>query len=125
VCVSFFFFIGDRLIIVHAITRDGPMVTRAADGSVLDPGMYASLAEPLETCELIFKGKNFLDYHETMNGELFFKWVKNRFIPTFKKLYPGKKAVLVLDNAAYHLSQGKGIFALAPSKKKKSSLAPH
>jgi hypothetical protein len=30
------------------------------------------------------------------------KWLTNRLIPTFKKLFPHKKMALVLDNASYH-----------------------
>jgi len=37
-----------------------------------------------------------------MNGDKFIAWVRNRLLPTFKKVYPGKKMYLVIDNAPYH-----------------------
>ena len=37
---------------------------------------------------------------------MFMKWVKLRLIPVFKKLYPGKKMILMLDNAPYHHKRG-------------------
>ena len=40
--------------------------------------------------------KNSNDYHEEMNGETFFNWIKN-IIPLLKK-----NAVVVMDNASYH-----------------------
>jgi DDE superfamily endonuclease len=43
-----------------------------------------------------------LDYHNTMTGVKFVAWLRNRLLPTFEKLHPGKKMVLVLDNASYH-----------------------
>ena len=42
------------------------------------------------------------DYHDNMNGEMFMKWVKNKLMPTFKRMFPGKKMVLVMDNAPHH-----------------------
>ena len=42
------------------------------------------------------------DYHSNMNGDNFMEWVTRRLVPTFEALYPGKKMVLVLDNAPYH-----------------------
>ena len=42
------------------------------------------------------------DYHDNMNGEMFMKWVKNKLMPTFKRMLPGKKMVLVMDNAPHH-----------------------
>ena len=33
---------------------------------------------------------------------MFMRWVENKLIPVFKKLYPGKRMVLVADNAPYH-----------------------
>ena len=37
-----------------------------------------------------------------MNGPNFMSWIENRLVPTFKTVYPGKKMILVLDNAKYH-----------------------
>jgi len=40
--------------------------------------------------------KNSHDYHEEMNGQTFFNWIKN-IIPLLKK-----NSVVVMDNASYH-----------------------
>lgn len=37
-----------------------------------------------------------------MDDDTFMEWIKKRLVPTFKKLYPGFKIILVLDNAPYH-----------------------
>ena len=37
-----------------------------------------------------------------MTSDIFLKWVKERLFPTFEKLHPSKKMVLVCDNAPYH-----------------------
>ena len=65
------------------------------------------LIEPAFTTELVFEevledGQDDSDYHNTMTGVKFTAWVRNRLLPTFNELYPGKKMYLVLDNAAYH-----------------------
>ena len=35
--------------------------------------------------------KRIKDYHDTMNGEAFMTWVRNRLAPAFKSKYVGKK----------------------------------
>jgi DDE superfamily endonuclease len=42
------------------------------------------------------------DYHDNMNNEMFYKWVPGKLLPTFEKMYPRKKMILILDNASYH-----------------------
>ena len=37
-----------------------------------------------------------------MTGAKFVAWLRNRLLPTFNRLFPGKKMILVLDNASYH-----------------------
>eukprot|EP00957_Ditylum_brightwellii_P046415 3523261-Ditylum_brightwellii.AAC.1 len=37
-----------------------------------------------------------------MNSDNFFRWVKNCLVPAFKKQYPGKNMILVMENVAYH-----------------------
>lgn len=55
----------------------------------------------LPGCDLILDSKiNDRDYHKTMNGELFTKWVKNQLIPALRSLKT--KCVIVMDNAPYH-----------------------
>ena len=43
------------------------------------------------------------DYHDAMDHAKFQNWVNNRFIPTWKRRYPGLPCCLVLDNAPYHM----------------------
>ena len=91
---------GKRLIILHAMTDSGLLTV---------PNEIASnwLNEPALTAELVFEevledGQDGSDYHNTMTGPKFVAWLRNRLLPTFAHLYPGKKMFLVLDNAAYH-----------------------
>jgi transposase len=37
-----------------------------------------------------------------MNSDMFMQWCNERLLPTFHRLYPNKKMVLVCDNAPYH-----------------------
>eukprot|EP00048_Salpingoeca_helianthica_P009572 m.137437 g.137437 ORF g.137437 m.137437 type:complete len:612 (+) comp14898_c0_seq4:228-2063(+) len=77
---------GRRLIIVHAITKDGPL----------------HVNNDL-TCEWIFHSQPGLaDYHKNMNSDNFMNWVTTKLLPTFQHRYPGKRMALVLDNAPYH-----------------------
>ena len=91
---------GKRLIILHAMTDSGLLAV---------PDEIASnwLNEPSLTAELVFEevledGEDNSDYHNTMTGAKFVAWLRNRLLPTFAELYPGKKMFLVLDNASYH-----------------------
>ena len=57
-----------------------------------------SKARFLKGTELVWKAKPSTgDYHDEMNGDNFFKWVKEKLIP---HLPP--KSVLIIDNAPYH-----------------------
>ena len=91
---------GKRLIILHAMTDNGLLAV---------PDEIASnwLNEPALTAELVFEevledGQDESNYHNTINGAKFTAWIRNRLLPTFNKMYPGKKMFLVLDNASYH-----------------------
>jgi len=91
---------GTRLIILHAMTDSGLLAV---------PATIASnwLNEPALTAELVFEevledGQDDSDYHNTMTGVKFVAWLRNRLLPTFAALYPGKKMFLVMDNAGYH-----------------------
>lgn len=67
---------GERLIVLHAGSKAGF----------------------LKGTELVWKAKSSTgDYHDEMNGDNFFKWVKEKLIP---HLPP--KSVLIIDNAPYH-----------------------
>ena len=52
--------------------------------------------------EVLEDGQDDADYHNTMTGVKFVAWLRNRLLPTFAELYPGKKMYLVLDNESYH-----------------------
>jgi hypothetical protein len=59
--------------------------------------------EIIPSCEWVFPAKSdALDYHKTMDSDMFFGWVQHRLLPTIAGKYPQKKAYLVLDNAKYH-----------------------
>ena len=92
---------GQRLMIVHAMTRHGMLE---------QPGAVATnlLTERVPTAELIFEtlGADSSDYHTAMDGDRFLLWLRNRLLPAFAARYPGKRMLLVLDNATYHHIHG-------------------
>lgn len=110
---------GKRIIIMHAMTKDGLLEVAGTEPSNI-------LTELYHSCALIFDevcadGITPADYHDTINGEKFIGWMQQRLFPTVQKLYPGKKMYLVLDNAKYHHHRGPDWFS--PSAKKKGQLA--
>ena len=93
---------GIRLILFHALTKDGLLLKKGHIAS-------DNVSEPAFNAELIFPGLNVdEDYHKSVNGDVFMAWVENRLIPAFKIMYPGKKMILILDNAPYHHSRPEG-----------------
>ncbi len=108
---------GIRIIILHACSSvDGMLAERDSIGYI----PASSSPEVVQnTCELIYESKNNDEnYHNSMNGEVFVLWIKNRLFPTFKKLHPDKKLVLVLDNASFHHHRGKDYVSISPGNKK-------
>jgi hypothetical protein len=96
---------GKRLILLHAITQQGLLTAPRRGLSAAAPSNVVSDED--FTCELIFEGLvDSEDYHKNMDGQIFMQWVRNRLIPTFKLSFPGKKLILMLDNAAYHHPRG-------------------
>ena len=90
---------GLRLIIVHAITKDGLLFDPGSERRPND----TEVIEPCKTSEWIFLGPvKKGDYHKNMNSRNFMNWVNDRLFPAFNAKYPNKKMVLVLDNAPYH-----------------------
>ena len=102
---------GKRICIVHAITKKGPLCTRDAtsgvphygdefvrsgSGKALKP---RAMGDGEHTAEYLFMGKKSKDYHDSMNSTNFGEWVDQRLVPTFEANYPGKRMILVLDNA--------------------------
>jgi transposase len=68
--------VGPRLIVVHAVTKDGWV-----DGA-----------------QLVFEAKKRTgDYHGQMNWDNFSKWFKGQLLPNI-----APKSVIILDNARYH-----------------------
>jgi hypothetical protein len=121
---------GNLLIILHAITPDAPLCMRdpitdvpyddlewTGDTPHPKPFEKREADEPL-TCELLWVSSSSTgDYHDNMNSEMCIKWVKEKLVPTFEKMYPGKTMVLIQDNAPYH--HKRGIPSLAGLTKKR------
>ena len=94
---------GTRLIVVHAMTRDGLL---SADGHQRQEDTK-DLVDYAETAEWVFVGPvRKGDYHKNFDGKKFMRWVTERLIPAFKEKYENKKMILVLDNAPYHHIRG-------------------
>ena len=93
---------GKRLVLVHAFTKDGWLSD--------DDSVHNNVVDTvIPSCELIYEAKkDDGDYHDNMNGSIYIRWMSNRLVPAFNKRYPGKKMVLVLDNASYHHHRGAG-----------------
>jgi hypothetical protein len=107
---------GKRLIILHAMAEKGLLAM---------PDEVASnwLSEPALTTELVFEevledGQDDSDYHNTINGDKFIAWLRNRLLPTFKEFYPNQKMYLVLDNAGYHKPRDETWISAAKSQNK-------
>jgi hypothetical protein len=89
---------GKRLIILHAMTKHGMM---EVPGSAEEN--YNDLTHPCLSTGFVFESAGVNDdYHTAIDGKAWVAWLNNRLIPTFKALFPGKKMILVLDNAKYH-----------------------
>jgi hypothetical protein len=102
---------GKRLIILHAITANGPLCERDSDGKPIDdlewkgdtPHPKKKNPSDKLTCKTLWLATSKSgDYHDNMNSDMFMQWTNDRLIPTFEKLYPGKMMILVCDNAPYH-----------------------
>ena len=98
---------GRRLIIVHAVTKDGLLVGDAGDCSrEIDT---TELGRDYESAEWVYQADARLkDYHKNMNSTMFTNWVRHMLVPAFKKKYPGKTMILFLDNAPYHKKSPEG-----------------
>ncbi len=107
---------GKRLIIVHAMSHDGMLEVEDAVGSNF-------LHEVTPTAQFVFEAASFddSDYHNSIDGEAFTLWVKNRLLPAFHQLYPDKKMILVMDNAGYH--KPRDFDWVAPAKMGKAECA--
>ena len=104
---------GRRLIILHAITKFGPLCERLPNGVPVDDLSWkgdtphpVDRADGKHTAECLWlANSNAGDYYDNMCSDMFMQWVTRKLIPTFKKLFPSKRMVLVADNAPYHHSR--------------------
>lgn len=98
---------GKRLIIMHAMTKDG-MLDCLPLGAKMNDNLGAKVASAcVVTGKLSAEGVQPEDYHDTLNGEKFVAWLQNRLIPAFEKKYgKRRRMVLILDNAKYHHARG-------------------
>ena len=100
---------GRRLIILHAITEDGPLCELEDGFPVTDLVWNKDTPHPVDredgllTAECLWlANSNSGDYHDNMCSDMFLQWVERKLIPTFERKYPNKTMVLVSDNAPYH-----------------------
>ena len=102
---------GRRLCIIHAITLDGPLCEYEENGvtPVCDIQWTGDTCHPEKradgkiTCETLWVAQSHTgDYHDNMNSDMFMKWVQEKLCPVFERKYPGKKMILITDNAPYH-----------------------
>jgi len=107
---------GPRLIIMHAMTKDGWLTGYDQENKPILVDEYAE--GPQLTCNMIYRGKEKGEYHQNVNAQVFLGWVSNRLIPTFKSVYGDKKMILVLDNARYHLTKPEGYKDVSSMSKK-------
>ena len=82
---------GKRLVILHAITMDGPVCERDENGMpVSNLTWKGDTPHPTRcddgklTCETLWLAQSSAgDYHDNMNSEIFMRWVKKKLLPCF------------------------------------------
>ena len=85
---------GNRLIIIHAISKEGLLHYNPTSESAIGTQLTAEMIwEPT-----ISSG----DYHKNINGSIFIDWIDNKLLLIFEHLYSSKKLILILDNASFH-----------------------
>ena len=97
---------GRCLVILHIISPLGPLCTRDNKGKpVSDLEWNGDTPHPKKderklTAETLWLANSHKgDYHDNMTSDIFIKWLMVGLFPTFERLFPGKKMVLVCDNA--------------------------
>jgi len=100
---------GRRLIILHAITEDGPLCEYIDLMPVDDLKWNGDTPHPTpredgkRTAECLWLAQSSSgDYHDNMTSDNFMRWVEEKLVPTFERLYPDQRMVLIADNAPYH-----------------------
>jgi hypothetical protein len=98
---------GKRIIIIHAMTREGMLEAVKDESEETSENLAAPCASALIVSTLLSaESGDKEDYHDTMDGEKFVAWLTNRLIVAFEAMFPGKKMCLILDNAKYHHARG-------------------
>lgn len=104
-------------IIMHAITTEGPLTTYTEDRLPVDnlectgnTSHPTTNADKLATEDLSVSDLHTGDYHDNMKSTMFLQWMREKLMPTFDKIYPNKKIILVVDNAPYHQKRQVGLF---------------
>jgi hypothetical protein len=101
---------GELIIIIHAITSNGLLATRDDSDRITDVDEHAK--GQINSAEMIWRSSaKTKDYHQTMESEMFMKWLNDRLFPAFRHLFCSdkkRKCILVMDNAKYHKAKGKG-----------------
>jgi hypothetical protein len=77
---------GKRIIVMHAMTKDGLLAVEGVEPSNI-------LTELYHSCALIFDevcadGVTPADYHDTINGDKFIGWMRQRLFPTVQRSTP-------------------------------------
>ena len=92
---------GQRLIILHAMTKDGLLFGDAAQKA---RGISeTAIGTDYENAEWVFQADaRVKDYHKNMDGFMFSNWLEHMLLPAFKAKYPDKTMILFMDNAPYH-----------------------
>ena len=119
-----------RFVIFHAITKDGLLLRQRsdADGDLTHPtanaeyiyhiDTRAKAKDPAESASNTCDVKDDKDaYHGNIDGNMFLQWLHHRLAPAFIASYPGKKMILVMDNASYHNPHEDGWVPVSKMKK--------
>jgi len=104
---------GERIILLHAICNNGLI-----GEDISESEGSKDLSKSFPSAQHFFAG-GFVgdqDYHKNMDGDLFINWIRNRFSPAFEAKFPGKKCILVMDNASYHSPKDSEFIKLGGNK---------
>ena len=125
---------GRRLVILHATSRHGPLVGIDDNtGFPIDDLHWkgdtphsTKREDGKTTSELMWMASSHTgDYPDNMNSDMFMLWVEEKLIPTFETQFPGKKMVLVADNAPYHHKRVIGSLATLSKKNLVAMMTEH
>jgi hypothetical protein len=112
---------GKRIIIIHAMTRFGMLEVPISEEDMSDCLGKELPSAGVVSHELSVEAGDREDYHDTMDGEKFVAWIKNRLLVAFEAKFPERKMCLILDNAKYHKARGEDW--ISPSGMLKADMA--